>query len=213
MMDERSALPDTWCISDDSKVHVKSQLVKVPCAVYEVKQSGIDELPFVQELEQQHLILDGYKFSKYLTGAAVFNSDSVSEMPYWASMELFKPIFNPGNLQWSQPSKDAQERQDGELQAVDPAIPCHVAPSRKGKGKAKVSFINAGKDDRMKLTKRDRSNGINLTNTKFLRFPVSKFNKIKSLTVGRRDKRFAQKNAARIEPKSFFANERTFIQW
>jgi len=65
----------------------------VPFDVFEVKLAGSDMPGTIQALEQRGTIIEAAKFSKFLTGAAAFNAGKVSTLPYWANCKQFNPLF------------------------------------------------------------------------------------------------------------------------
>lgn len=80
----------SWCLEDDESIPVDA-LVRMPYCVFEVKVSGGEIPPFVASLENSHSIVEAKKFSKFLSGASVFNA--VQTLPWWADDEAFVPLF------------------------------------------------------------------------------------------------------------------------
>jgi len=91
MTDESSAPLGQWSVQKEESKTVDT--VKVPNAVLEVKLTENDNPAFLQELLEIQAIQDGYKFSKYLTGAIKFHFDKVKTMPYWAALPVFDELF------------------------------------------------------------------------------------------------------------------------
>ena len=83
----------SWCIEDNETIPVNAQ-VNLPYCIFEVKVVGVDgSPPFVMELEDTGTIIEAKKFSKYLSGASIFNVDKVKTLPWWASDEAFESLF------------------------------------------------------------------------------------------------------------------------
>ena len=80
----------SWCLEDDESIPVDA-LVRMPYCVFEVKVSGGETPPFVASLENSHSIVEAKKFSKFLSGASLFNA--VQTLPWWADDEAFVPLF------------------------------------------------------------------------------------------------------------------------
>lgn len=84
----------SWCIADDDVVPEEGT-VKLPYCVYEVKVADSMEGPpaFVANLEEAMAIVEAKKFSKFLSGASVFNSDKVAMLPWWAEEPAFASLY------------------------------------------------------------------------------------------------------------------------
>jgi len=253
MIDERGAPSDSWCLPDDSTINATSQVARAPCAVFEVKLSGSDDPPFIQDLERRSVIIDGHKFSKFLTGGAAFNRDMVPKLPYWATFGAFKPMFDKNkqlsskavlsnekggsirevrmqranlgvSLRESVAATRAEEsgfedELDAEAQTAYPAAPPPTVPASSTTpgivaGTSKSSGIALQESQGMRRARDDaveKSGAKNVSeNSKFALFASTLGLRRRS---SKSDKIFAQKKPTRVEPKSFFANERTFIQW
>lgn len=179
MIDETSrvdTLGKSWCLSDEeAKKHTKAAVV--PFNVFEVKLVGDNPMPQgLASCISTGVIEEAPKFSKFLTGAAVFNR--VSTLPYWASHPAFADMFG---MTKALDQKDP----DQYTSLADPCDCYHL-------------FGGSGGDGVFNESQVPRKRGIL---GKFLPPEVTGGVKI------------AEKKPVKVEPKSFFANERTFIQW
>lgn len=95
LCDERNAPPGSWCLPKDSVNTENSASVAAPCAIFEVKLAGRDMPDSMDKLVQNGAIIDAHKFSKFLTGVAVFHADSptLRVLPYWARVSTFRSLF------------------------------------------------------------------------------------------------------------------------
>lgn len=140
----------------------------VPFNVFEVKVAGKEVMPAsIKQMITDRVIEEAPKFSKFLTGAAMFNR--VQTLPYWANHPAFASKFGVGR---------SQQENSSHIQAssIDPCDMCyHLMPTF-------------------------GTNDASSQSTKGMDTPN------KGLAI-------AEKKPVRVEPKSFFANERTFISW
>lgn len=148
-----------WCLSDEEAKDAASTVV--PFNVFEVKLAGSDPMPNgLANAMRDNTIQVATKFSKFLTGAAAFNS--VETLPYWAAHPAFYTFFG----------MEARIKQSNHL------------------------LEEANGDDTYQSMNYNES-------------PSSSM--LGSLQLG--GVSIAPPNPSRIEPKTFFANERTFVQW
>jgi SPX domain protein involved in polyphosphate accumulation/uncharacterized membrane protein YidH (DUF202 family) len=164
-----------WCIPDSALASAKH--VVLPYAIFEVKLAGSEMPVSIGNLIESGQVVEAFKFSKYLTGAAAFNL--VDMLPYWADHPNFQAIFSsstssslPDNLGRSKPRTAVMERKDSSTDDSGTATPL-VTP-RQRRPWVGQWFVNP------------------------------RFNKNQVIKP---------KTPVRVEPKSYFANERTFIQW
>jgi uncharacterized membrane protein YidH (DUF202 family) len=158
----------------------------VPYGVFEVKVSGGQDPLFIEELIQSGAIVQANKFSKFLTGAAIHNSSAVNMLPWWAGDPLFASLFKKPKRH----STTFVPQRRITLQENDVVV-THVTEEV-----ADDALIAA-----------EEGKGISAeTNSK-----VGLRQRLKG-KLGDTTK-IAPRSPARIKPKSFFANERTFLQW
>ena len=224
VINERGAAPSStksWCLEDhDTLSHL--DVVKVPYNVYEVKIAGEDGKPnFVTELEDSQAIVEAKKFSKFLSGASIFNTDKVSTLPWWSDEEKFAPIYNassssdnaegsltaPSLIQVQTPSRfcepsSCSTTDDSDTLSISVRKPLMNQSSPTTVSSLPTTVSNVGQSD----TNR-RGSWISI------RRRSSIFFKKEDDSVPSKPKPIASKQRLRVEPKSHFANERTFIQW
>lgn len=165
-----------WCLADDSIVPLDA-VVKIPYCVFEVKVSDGEDPLFIDDLQQSGVIVKATKFSKFLTGAAIHNSQAVNMLPWWADDKYFEPFF-------SRPS------------AV--SAPQSITSS--------ITSATTDDDDLLLAAEEGSIPSKGLRKRRFWPRKVRK-------TGDSSDPKIAPRSPARVEPKSFFANERTFIRW
>eukprot|EP00529_Nitzschia_sp_RCC80_P005476 CAMPEP_0113460976 /NCGR_PEP_ID=MMETSP0014_2-20120614/11285_1 /TAXON_ID=2857 /ORGANISM="Nitzschia sp." /LENGTH=1033 /DNA_ID=CAMNT_0000352687 /DNA_START=541 /DNA_END=3642 /DNA_ORIENTATION=- /assembly_acc=CAM_ASM_000159 len=173
----------SWCLSDDDAKN-KAKAVVVPFEVFEVKLVGDNPMPQgLAALIASGVIEEAPKFSKFLSGAAAFNQHVMKKLPYWASNPAFAQMFG-------MPASTNENAQDYSY-GMDPCD-CYqlfgdALSFNQSSGPVKRSPLQ-----RLLKPESDRS--------------VDGITKTKNLDI-------APKTPVRVEPKSYFANERTFIQW
>jgi uncharacterized membrane protein YidH (DUF202 family) len=155
----------------------------VPYAVYEIKLAGSEMPASMQALLDSGVILDAAKFSKFLTGAAAFQGGKINVLPYWAEYDTFIPLF------FGKPTA-----------ANDVATPVSMATRR-----------NFPIETTQSTSSEQSLSKTNVTGTSPFGNCASSARSRESVT--KIEQRIAPKKPARVEPKSYFANERTFIQW
>lgn len=173
----------SWCIDEHSVVPINA-IVKVPYGVFEVKVSGGEDPLFIEELIESGAIVKANKFSKFLTGASIHNAASVNMLPWWADDPLFAPLFNKPRRR----SRIVARTGVGSLVKKSTISPIAEAADDDDA----LIAIEEGAPNQTKDGLRKRLN--------------LKGKKEPTATI-------APRSPARVEPKSFFANERTFIQW
>jgi len=76
VIDETRNTGTDWCIADTDVVPINA-FIKVPYGVFEVKVSAGENPTFVEELIENDAIVEAPKFSKFLTGASLHNTEKV----------------------------------------------------------------------------------------------------------------------------------------
>ena len=187
----RIRTPDmaSWCLSDEEAA-TSAKAVIVPYNVFEVKLVGENPMPAgLAALISTGVIEEAPKFSKFLSGAAAFNR--VSTLPYWAKHPAFATMFG---LQ-----KNPTDEPRSYTSSID-QCDCYQL------------FEILGVDSSSNATK--SRNPL----TRFFNPTVGSAAAAGSVDkdaviTGRGNVKIAEKKPLRVEPKSFFANERTYIQW
>jgi len=257
--------PSWWCLADDAEVPWGA-IVKIPYGVFEVKTAKAASPQFIQELKGDKAIIEAAKFSKFLTGVAIYNTDKVDTLPWWASDPSFVSLFQTttttsnnndkhpfqqlvtGGISngtfiqhsieindtnnsdapidskhsWGKRKENGSlfdEIEEGKairLCAIDAALPSSVS-SRNNKdhnntnnndktganwkGDAECNLVSSSSSG----NKPPHSSGM------LLRRPLTRF--LRRGSEANKRPPIASKKPVRNEPKTHFANERTFLQW
>ena len=186
MIDERNAPFGAWSLPAGTPMS-SSMLKVVPYPVFEVKLAGSDMPEPLVSLITDGVIIEATKFSKFLSGAAAFNSERVKTLPYWAENPAFQEMFQASGKFQSDPPSSSKS-----LSILPPPSTTKSSVARKSISSDSVSLSKRATGKRSP-TPANKS-----------WFPF--LNKSSKTAI-------APKRPARVEPKSFFANERTFIQW
>lgn len=190
LVNEAHREPGRWCLVDAGALQRAAQSAQAPFNVFEVKLAGEDPMPQgFAKLKVEGVMEEATKFSKFLTGAAAFNR--VPTLPYWAKHEAFADLFGLKGVQASM----TPEPQNNEI--PDPCDMCyHLMPSTHFGNESSNTSVSSSSTSSNKMI-RNRLFG-------------SSNNKD---AIGEERVKIATKKPVKVEPKSYFANERTFIQW
>lgn len=111
LIDETSGTSSSsWCLSD-SEASESSRTKVAPFPILEVKLAGIDCPSRIQELvDDTGCIMDAYKFSKFLTGAAAYCRNTIEVLPYWAEHPRFLQVFDSDASQNKNTVQELTER-------------------------------------------------------------------------------------------------------
>lgn len=176
-------------------------------AVLEVKlqtQHGTTAPEWVQALIDSHLVEEVPKFSKFIHGVASLLEDRVSLLPFWLP-QMDKDIRKPAQRRLSltnaayAPVKNRGDHSEIEIlpesskskfddDETDEITPLLAPSSSSAKPKEPKSFLQTFQE-RFPLPSHSNSGIATTMNQKRIILPV------------------------RVEPKVFFANERTFLSW
>ena len=190
LINERSTPRGHWSL-DDSAV-TDAIIVQSPFDVLEVKLAGSEAPTSIGTLLSDCVIHDAAKFSKFLTGASAFNK--VDMLPYWAGHGAFAPLLT-NEIGASTLGK---ARDSSVHVSIDSSIRLTSQPSP-NEGSNSVSAMMSG-TDRIKEPDKDDHTA-----------PARNW---MGLCRGRRTEPLvAWKKPCKVEPKTYFANERTLIQW
>jgi SPX domain protein involved in polyphosphate accumulation/uncharacterized membrane protein YidH (DUF202 family) len=180
-----------WKRNDFDKKHPFSNLnenevVHFPYAILEVKlqtQYGSTSPAWVENLVKSHLVEEVPKFSKYIHGCSILYEDRIDLFPFWLP-QMDVDIRKPGI---SNDSFDASETES------NPALRNnHIAIDIGGDDEdEKLPMLQSKSQSRRDVGTGVSSKPQNQGNTAEKRISIP----------------------VRIEPKVFFANERTFLSW
>eukprot|EP00980_Cylindrotheca_fusiformis_P001100 scaffold305_cov110-Cylindrotheca_fusiformis.AAC.18 len=186
MIDERSAPQGAWCLPEGTRIR-SSMKKRVPFPVFEVKLAGSEMPGSLETLVSNGVIIEAAKFSKFLTGAAAYNSDKIKVLPYWAENPAFNGVFLP-----TRRSNSIHKQSYASSSPNSNVISTSSAPI--------VASATTGSEVPMESTCPSRHN-------------QGLFQRFLDCFRSNKQHRIAPQKPARVEPKSYFANERTFIQW
>jgi len=194
VIDETSAPKGAWCSPEYVAVD-PSRVKRFPYPVFEVKLAGSEMPHGIASLMDDGTIHEAAKFSKFLTGAACFQAKKVNTLPYWADHPAFQALMLlPNAAKQRLASPTANEKQ---LSVRSTQVPDFQPSKRFETSQGSVDTVADST-----LSGESCSKGC--ATSRLSRFTKWLSNKKTSI---------AAKSRARVEPKTYFANERTFIQW
>ena len=204
VIDETSVRNEgSWCIEDNDNVPIQSFL-KVPYSVFEVKVSGGLGPIFLEELQESNAIVEAPKFSKFLTGASLHNANKVNMLPWWAEDPLFEPIFKMRqNTRFSKKIESSKALNADLL----------VSPTSYRGDTSKESLDLSSNAFDLVAAEEGNSSARGDNTKKGGLFGLINLRSRHHAKTDNGKPTAAPRSPARVEPKSFFANERTFIQW
>ncbi|CAB9505437.1 Vacuolar transporter chaperone 4 [Seminavis robusta] len=240
MIDESKTLPGSWCLPEDAIIQ-NTMATRVPFVVLEVKVAGDNATPAIaQDLELRGVIQEATKFSKFLTGAAAFNMDKIGKLPHWADHPAFAAVFaasyggaNTSSLTRNKvdDTSDNTSKTSSDGSSSDKAEKSfNPTASTAGTGRTPsqnaASFAKSGASTRRRGTSSSSAlipNVISSASAAADEEDTTKVRRKGPFGIGglfacgqnshKKSRSVAPKRPARVEPKSYFANERTFIQW
>ena len=190
LIDERGTPHGHW--SHDDSTITDNIMIQSPFDVLEVKLAGSVAPTSIDELLSDGVIHDAAKFSKFLTGASAFNK--VDILPYWAGHRAFASLLT------SNITAKTSSTTDGpfSLNSFDSSTN-QTSPPILNDGSNSALTVRTGTDN-VKQPDKDGHN-------------VPTGNWISLCSRRTREPSIAWKKPCKVEPKTFFANERTMIQW
>mmetsp|Transcript_31361 Transcript_31361/g.69501 ORF Transcript_31361/g.69501 Transcript_31361/m.69501 type:complete len:599 (-) Transcript_31361:1895-3691(-) len=225
VINERSRDSDasnSWCLEDHGTIP-REAICRIPYCIFEVKVSGSDVSPeFVSELERSQAIIEARKFSKFLSGASIFNVRHVKTLPWWATDAEFAPLYDTNKVRSSTATQAS---------AMPLVIPLGDLPPRRSSSTRDTSRSNSPAFDsssahtEKELVETPMAEEEAVKSSGHIRKRLSRVSRHMSLPPRMSTQQqkgaaalpltnqIAPRTPARVEPKSYFANERTFIQW
>ncbi|KAJ9075814.1 vacuolar transporter chaperone [Entomophthora muscae] len=168
----------------------EGDICRFPYAILEVKlqtEYGTEPPVWVQRLIESHLVEAVPKFSKYIHGVATLMEDRVSLLPFWLP-QMDVDIRREPNAGWFRYRDQAQLR-----------------------GATDSASSNQDEEGELESDPLDELNGSSSQGVTGIRGLVKRLNRTPEHVDGESAKRIAL--PVRVEPKVFFANERTFLSW
>lgn len=174
----------------------EGDICRFPYAILEVKlqtQYGAEPPVWVQRLIESHLVEAVPKFSKYIHGVATLMEDKVSLLPFWLP-QMDVDIRREPNADWFRHRDQAQSRG-----AIDSGSSNHDEEGE----------LDGDIMEELSASNIQSSSSQGVTD---LRGLVKRINRTSpEQREAEQGKRIAL--PVRLEPKVFFANERTFLSW
>ena len=206
LIDERKSPPGSWCLPDDAVI-TANMSARVPYPVFEIKLSDSEMPPIFQDLIDKGTLIEAPKFSKFLSGAAAFNASKIETMPYWAGEPEFEEMFGKSRpattLTKSGRKLKALTRrvtQTGiEVERVSQLFNLEDTDLTDSEDEAEKPRAPSVKED----APTQASSSAKADGLLGLRFRGVGGDKDKE-----KEKEIAPRRRARVEPKSYFANER-----
>ncbi|RKO84898.1 VTC domain-containing protein [Blyttiomyces helicus] len=202
-----------------------------PYAVLEVKlqtQYGTEPPTWIQELVKSHLVEEVPKFSKFIHGVATLLDNKISLLPFWLP-QMDKDIRKPvpagyRSLEWGSSNEEppravdralivrprSKKQKDSDLDSIEVVIePVRsVSSFRRSGADERTPLLGAGPSSRGGERRRKKPFGLGSIGSLFKKESDSEDS---GPTPAQAAKRIAL--PVRVEPKVFFANERTFLSW
>lgn len=196
---EESMRGERWYRDPDTPVP-PSEITRFPHAVLEVKlqlEEGAKTPEWVTELIDSGMLLQCHKFSKFIHGCATIMPDEVQAVPYWiddaslassfSATEGAKLLLGDRGQTFESlipHSSDGQAKPKKVPKPADPKLPRVFEDKESVKINFSIcDYCDNGDDDCMCTAWARPAEGLKAMNTQ------------------------------KVEPKLFFANERTFISW
>lgn len=189
-----------------------NEIVRFPYAILEVKlqtQAGQDPPKWVTQLINGPLVEEVPKFSKFVHGCAVLFENRVSLFPFWL------PQMNVDIRKNNTPTESIAKSIQSE--AANTYV---LSPVQERQGQVEIDIWKSNDEEKRPLLEEHRNTEREEPNTDTGR-RKDKFAVLRNLFKRRKrgngintptnNKRIAI--PVRIEPKVFFANERTFLSW
>uniref|UniRef100_A0A7S4BLZ3 SPX domain-containing protein n=1 Tax=Chrysotila carterae TaxID=13221 RepID=A0A7S4BLZ3_CHRCT len=225
-----------WRVASSVEVSESVRVIDFPYAVVELKLQG-EAPPWVVGLLDLGVLLPAAKFSKYLTGAAAIHAEHAKVVPEWFDEPTIKACLEQrqgrdslANLQIRRSSsalegsvKLAQARENKPFMKPSSKSAAVYAPTPSDKAHSSVRShpIEAGAvviEMPAELTKKSapqsslKRSSLSIPSLRS-RATVKKSPHNASARTSKSDRKPMRRQSVKVEPKTFFANERTFIQW
>ncbi|EPZ31341.1 VTC domain-containing protein [Rozella allomycis CSF55] len=186
------------------------EIVRFPYAILEVKlqtQMGQEPPKWVQDLVQGHLVEEVPKFSKFIHGCSTLLEHKVTLFPFWLPQMDVDIRKQPAQMV----DETAREIEKEKRRPIEEAINRDISVTKRLSKNHKDVTIEMPKEDAedesdeekplLGLSRKHQASSIfSIFTTK--RKPVNDQKNGKKIAV-----------PVRVEPKVFFANERTFLSW
>mmetsp|Transcript_6078 Transcript_6078/g.11509 ORF Transcript_6078/g.11509 Transcript_6078/m.11509 type:complete len:1075 (-) Transcript_6078:196-3420(-) len=221
MMKKESGVDMRTHWRNENGFYSESEVHRFPFAVLEVKlHAQLLEAPppWVRQLTSSGLLIRVDKFSKYAHGVAMLYPLKVKTLPYWLDENFRADVPDDDEL-----VDDYDEHHENQANLLDTTREAGAEPSRPGgfRGEYPGERFSPGADTLSRTgraTIYSKAAGIvypvQVSSKKSVKYrlkQVWQFVRTGRWELGNRHPRI--EGALKIEPKTFFANERTYLQW
>jgi SPX domain protein involved in polyphosphate accumulation/uncharacterized membrane protein YidH (DUF202 family) len=188
-----------------------------PYAVLEVKLSGSEEPTWVSNILARCEVVEVKKFSKFLSGVAFLYPNDVTLCPHWITedgrLRLPDPVVPPETVSQPEPeeSKDSESRESSGL--LSPQAPEQMQLSESPEREMVVAVADPADTVLGPQQHQTGGQGGDLASQSQPRRQGSWFRKFVSPGPEAKEPKHRRMVPVRVEPKVFFANERTFLTW
>jgi uncharacterized membrane protein YidH (DUF202 family) len=218
----------------DPKLMIEhNQITRFPHAVLEVKLElkGENTTPpkWVTALQNSGMLYEVHKFSKFIHGCAVIHPEDVMSVPYWVDdVSLRKSIIDSGGARILANDEGNNEKSKagvgpGANQIYDHLLPFgHIANDKRETAHGRTAESKLASEGILQgnhsSSRRNGNYGINFYNDAYVE-DEENFEDLESsccfpfCTPEYNLSVVAPTSIQKIEPKVFFANERTFLHW
>jgi len=212
-----------WCRHMTEGSISEAEIVAFPHAVLEVKLQG--EAPeWVQQLIASELLRPAHKFSKYLTGAAALYNSLVPAAPEWFADPSLRECLRAASLAPAPPTPPTPRGaragdSPARRRAAGDALPRWMSklgpPPPDADAQAQQHGANGKADAQARCVWRGAVHQplLPLTTARSDHSPPTTPTAAATGQPAKKAPASLFGGAAKIEPKTYFANERTFIQW
>eukprot|EP00970_Alexandrium_tamarense_P019886 scaffold14575_cov228-Alexandrium_tamarense.AAC.3 len=217
---------------DPEKQLADNEITRFPHAVLEVKLElgGANSEPpqWVTDLQNSGMLYEVHKFSKFIHGCAVLMPEYVRSVPYWVDdASIRDSVLRSGGGRILVPADSETGVGPGANELYNHLLPFGNIKENKlnnpGRTANTVSLIKSGKGD--------KANGLMTTGDKYYAdADVTDEEQLFNASLqgccedtcagwlfpfcsGMNEEVLAPTSVQKIEPKIFFANERTFLHW
>ncbi|OAD06778.1 hypothetical protein MUCCIDRAFT_152122 [Mucor lusitanicus CBS 277.49] len=220
---QRRAMPDgshNWRRPDVGIDHPfrhvnDADILRFPYAILETKiQSHLgQEAPaWLTSLLNSHLVYEVPRFSKYIHGASYLFKDKIPVMPYWLDQlldDIRKPITP--NTEMHSPAMDNSAKSSSSFSRQGDWISNNTVSNNSSTGNLILD------QDGYPIVYKNQSQHYRPQQAFFYNKTTSSKDDIetgfKTQQKRPKNKKNGKKSSIKLEPKVFFANERTFISW
>ena len=239
---EEMRLTRQWHRDAEVPLH-RTEMTRFPHAVLEIKlalEPGVEVPGWVEDLVSSGLLTEVHKFSKYMHGCAALFPDIVQEVPYWVDdVSLRQSLQLSATTATDQPRPDLprlrasvrsvahseetpaslhrQRFAMGESSTLThPLLTSNGDDAARSAGEGGHAILDLMGDSRAATVQQHNGEDDDSSTMTWRRVLCGLFRRCFGFPRGearRHRKQVPRAVPMRIEPKTYFANERTFLSW